>query len=87
MKDETFITTKDNPYDYWLQFDEWLSYDHLMGYNTLELLARLIRTSDDLSEQDQEDEFRRAFCTMMRYNPNYVPVQKPANADKVIYGE
>lgn len=81
MKDETFITTIDNPYNYWIQFDEWLSYDHLMGYNTLELLARLLRISDDLSEDKQEEEVQRAFCTMMRYNSLYKVVEKPSNVD------
>ena len=81
MKDETFITTKDNPYDYWIQFDEWLSYDHLMGYNTLELLGRLVKSSDDLSEKQQEEEIQRAFCTMMRYNSNYYIVNKSKELD------
>ena len=81
MNKETFISTSDNPYDYWLQFDQWLSYDRMMGYNTLEILARLYKSSDDLSESQQQEEFQRTFETMMRYNPNYQIVFKPENAD------
>lgn len=43
------ITTIDNPYDPFNQFDEWLLYDKSKGYNSCEKLARLARTSKQLS--------------------------------------
>ena len=76
QSEETFITTKDNPYDYWIQFDEWYAYDHAMGYYTLELLARLAPTSNDLSDSVNDELIDQAFDTMIRYNPNYVRVHK-----------
>lgn len=50
---ESMLTTDDNPYDPFTQFDMWLAFDTRMGYNTLGLLARIVITSDQLSEPDQ----------------------------------
>ena len=50
---EHMLTTVDNPFNPSTQFREWLSFDQRAGYNTLELLSRVIKTSDDLSDADQ----------------------------------
>lgn len=47
------LTTTDNPYDPFTQFFEWYNYDETAGYHTSAFLARITRTSDDLSEPDQ----------------------------------
>lgn len=49
------LSTVDNPFDPFTQFDEWFAWDAKAGYHTLDLLGRLIRTSDDLSEAEQQD--------------------------------
>ena len=50
---EYMLTTVDNPFDPWTQWDEWFAWDQQAGYHTPGLLARVARTSDDLSEADQ----------------------------------
>lgn len=50
---ESMLTTVDNPYDPFTQFDEWYAYDESKGYHTTSLLARITRTSHELSEPDQ----------------------------------
>jgi len=50
---EYALTTIDNPYNPFTQFDEWLSFDTQRGYNTCGYLARIAKTSHDLSEEDQ----------------------------------
>lgn len=65
---ESFITTKDNPFDYFKQFDQWFDYDQLMGYHTLELVARTIVTSDELSESDQKKAFDDAFKKIIEWH-------------------
>lgn len=50
----TMVTTVDNPFNYFTQFDEWRAFDERHGYNTLSLLARIVVTSDELSEADQQ---------------------------------
>lgn len=47
------LTTKDNPYDPFDEFDLWYAFDLTHGYRTLDLLARVVRTSDELSDADQ----------------------------------
>jgi len=50
---ESMLTTIDNPFDPFTQWDQWLSYDLALGYNTSGFLARIVTTSDELSEADQ----------------------------------
>lgn len=49
---EYMITTFDNPFNPFYQFDEWLLFDNMKGYNTCGHLARLIETSDDLTDKE-----------------------------------
>ena len=50
---EVAITTIDNPYDPFTQFDEWFAFDESKGYHTCAYLARIIRSSQELSIKDQ----------------------------------
>jgi hypothetical protein len=47
------LTTVDNPFDPFTQWDEWYAYDAKNGYHTPAFLARIVQTSDDLSDADQ----------------------------------
>lgn len=53
-KHEVMITTTDNPFSPFDEFDQWRRYDEASGYYTLPYLARVTRTSDELSFADQE---------------------------------
>jgi hypothetical protein len=64
------LTTVDNPFNPSTQFDEWYAYDLRMGYGTMELLARIVRTSHDLSEADQDDAIEKAIDEVCEYNVN-----------------
>lgn len=48
------LTTVDNPFDPFTQFDEWYGFDESHGYHSTGLLARIVRTSEELSETDQD---------------------------------
>ena len=65
---EVFITTYDNPFDYFTQFDEWLAFDKNMGYNTLEYVGRLARLAPDLSEEEENLELERVFDSIIEWN-------------------
>lgn len=63
------ITTIDNPYDPFDNFTSWLSYDKEKGYNTCEYLARIAKTSDQLSDEENEKENERAIDEIISVNP------------------
>lgn len=51
---ESMITTVDNPFNPFEQPDEWYTWDVSHGYYSRELLARIARVSDDMSDSDIE---------------------------------
>lgn len=53
MAVETMLTTVDNPHDPFTDYDEWAAFDERKGYYTPSFLARVLVTSDELSEFDQ----------------------------------
>jgi hypothetical protein len=65
---ESMLTTVDNPYDPFTQFDEWYAFDEAAGYHSSALLARIVRTSDDLSEADQSLAIEDAIDEVVREN-------------------
>lgn len=81
MSDEEdyMITTSDNPYNPFTEFDEWYRYDTRMGYHTSSLLARIIVTSDELPESDQDAAYSDAVEEMLRENVTglFVKVARP----------
>jgi hypothetical protein len=50
---EHMLTTVDNPYDPFTQFDSWYQWDTASGYHTSAFLARIVQSSDELSDADQ----------------------------------
>jgi len=51
---ESMLTTTDNPFSPFTQYDEWYAYDQAKGYHTPSYLARVVRTSYELSQADQD---------------------------------
>lgn len=47
------LTTVDNPFDPVTHYEEWNQWDTAAGYHTLAYLARIVVSSDELSEADQ----------------------------------
>lgn len=77
----SWLTTVDNPYDPFTQFDEWYGFDTSKGYNTLGYVARIAKTSDELSEEDYNLEVERATDEIMRFDPlnMYIKVKQKEN--------
>jgi hypothetical protein len=65
---EHMLTTVDNPFDPFTQFDEWFAFDQRSGYFTTELLARVVNTSDELSEPDQSQAIEDAIDEIVNEN-------------------
>lgn len=64
----SMLTTIDNPFDPFTQFDSWFQFDEEKGYHTCQFLARIARTSSDMSESDYDKEIERAIDEIVSYN-------------------
>ena len=62
------LTTIDNPFDPIDQFDEWYLYDMQKGYSSCAYLARIARTSDALTDAENEIEIERAIDEIIKYD-------------------
>lgn len=62
------LTTVDNPFDPRTDYDSWNTYDEQMGYYTSAFLARVAKTSDDLSELDQSNAIEDAIEEIVKEN-------------------
>lgn len=63
------LTTIDNVYDPIKQFDQWLNYDNEKGYGTLSYLGRIVNTSDELTDEENEAEIERAIDEIVALDP------------------
>lgn len=63
------LTTYDNPYDPFKEFDKWFLFDIVGGYNSCGYLARIARTSEQLTEAENLNEIERAIDEIILLNP------------------
>ena len=61
------LTTFDNPFDPFEQFTSWFLFDEEKGYHSTAYLGRIARTSDQLSEEENEVEIERAIDEIIKY--------------------
>jgi hypothetical protein len=62
------LTTFDNPYNPFEQFTQWMLFDEEKGYHTTSYLGRIARTSDQLSDEENEKETERAIDEIIKYD-------------------
>lgn len=63
------ITTTDNPYCPFTEFDQWYRFDVEAHYHTCQLLARIAKTSDQLTDEENDAEIERAIDEIIKYDP------------------
>ena len=68
MQDAYRLTTFDNPFDPFEQFTAWFLYDEEKGYHTCAYLGRIARTSDALTDEENELEIERAIDEIIKYD-------------------
>ena len=78
---EMMLTTIDNPFSPFTQWDEWKRYDEDKKYYTCSYLARIAKTSDDLSEVDYNKAIDDAIEEIVSLNINgmYTKVYEEKN--------
>lgn len=62
------LTTVDNPFDPFTQYDSWYAFDQRMGYRTSDYLAKIVKTSDELSEADNDAAIEAAIDEIVQEN-------------------
>lgn len=64
----TRLTTFDNPYDPFEQFTSWFMFDMEKGYCSCSYLDRIARTSNQLSDEENEREIERAIDEIIKFD-------------------
>lgn len=77
----TRLSTIDNPFDPFEDYDAWQAWDTRSGYHTNSFLARIVHTSDELSNADQAQAIEDAIDEIVTININGMYI-KVTRADK-----
>lgn len=62
------LTTFDNPYNPFTQFRKWFLFDTEKGHNSCAYLARIARTSDEFTEEENGKEIERAIDEIIQHD-------------------
>ena len=62
------LTTTDNPFSPLTEWADWFAFDTEKGYNSCAYLARIARTSDELSDEENELEIDNAIDEICELN-------------------
>lgn len=65
---EFMLTTIDNPFNPFTHYEDWYNFDTTSGYNTCAYLARITKSSEDLSDLDQELAIDQAMNEIINLN-------------------
>jgi hypothetical protein len=65
---KAMLTTIDNPHNPFDNFKAWFAWDIAAGYYTPSLLAKIITTSDELSETEQNEANTLAIDEIVKEN-------------------
>ncbi len=68
METNCMLTTFDNPFDPFEDFTSWFMFDVEKGYNTCSYLARIIKVTDDMTDQEINAENERAIDEIIKYD-------------------
>lgn len=68
MSDTCMLTTIDNPFNPFDQFTSWFLFDTEKGYNTCAYLARIAKTSEQFSDNENNDEIEKAIDEIIKYD-------------------
>lgn len=68
MASKCALTTVDNPYNPFEQFTSWFLFDEEKGYHSSAYLGRIARTSDQLSDEENNQEIERAIDEIIKYD-------------------
>lgn len=65
---KAYLTTVDNPYNPKTQFEEWFLFDVEKGYNSCGYLGRIAKTSEQLSDNENNELIEAAIDEIIKYD-------------------
>mgnify|MGYP003420241899 FL=1 len=68
MTRRCMLTTFDNPFNPFDNFDSWFLFDIEKGYNSCAYLARIAKTSELLSDYENDLEIQRAIDEIIKHD-------------------
>lgn len=76
---KTMLSTIDNPFNPFEDFDSWFLFDVEKGYNSCSYLARIAKTSNEFTEEEEAEEIERAIDEIIQYDfmNLYIKVKQP----------
>ena len=66
--EDVMLSTIDNPWNPFTHYEEWFAEDARLGYHTPSLLARVVVSSNELSDYDQEQDILRGIDEIVSEN-------------------
>lgn len=72
---ECMLSLAHNPYDPFKEYDLWQNFDRHEGFDTAGFFARLVSTSGDLSDEDQQLADEQAIDSVLA-NPSFKGLYK-----------
>ena len=82
MAIESMLTTVDNPHDPFTDWENWYQWDERAGYHTTSFLARIVQTSNEISDPDWDLAMDQAIDEIVKENVSgvYVKVMRENTA-------
>lgn len=65
---KVMLSTIDNPFNPFEDFNSWFLFDVEKGYNSCSYLARIARTSNEFTEEEEAEEIERAIDEIIQYD-------------------
>lgn len=69
MKRQVCITTIDNPFDPFDDYNSWFMFDVEKGYYTSSKIGRLVKTTEDMTEKEENEAIERAIDRLIQIDP------------------
>ena len=67
---KVMLSTIDNPFNPFEDFNSWFLFDVEKGYNSCSYLARIAKTSNEFTEEEEAEEIERAIDEIIQYDFN-----------------